>query len=474
MKNKFKFISILLCAVVCMLALTACAPGPGAPDYDASSPNYAISESELQSEFDLFMTGREDRTSFTAAEMNAALYLQSRLIEFGYNDVELQEFKTSEGDVKNLESQNVVARYASGSGEDVKHVVIGAYYDNRYSSAYKNADEYRSAGALANGTGVATLLCIANYFMQNEPELGFDITFVFFGGSYVTDAGARAFLHDGLTKTERENTVLMVELQRLGVDHVYAFSDERKTERETLFDRVAQENALDIYKPTQKSPIILGASALEGVTFYRWAHNGLFSPFFDSGIPTLNLVGANWETMDFTDTESSVNANIFGTSEDNADTLKRLYPDYAQKMATAATLVIRSVEDEAFLKTLTADRENFPDTSILNKRWIWSLIVVGALLLGGVALYFVYAHITKKYPRTQKAPPKMKMAVFGMDYEDKNASDIFIDIRNVDGDDIFPGIPNNDNVANKSTLDDIFPPLNSDPKNDNDGNDGKK
>lgn len=474
MKNKFKIISILVCVIVCMFALTACAPGPGAPEYDTSAPNYAISESELQSEFDLFITGREDRTSFTAAEMNAALYLQSRLIEFGYNDVALQEFKTSEGGTNNLESQNVVARYASGEGDDVKHVVIGAYYDNRYSSAYKNDTEYRSAGALANGTGVATLLCIANYFMQSKPELGFDITFVFFGGSFVTDAGSRAFLRDGLTKTERENTVLMVELQRLGVDHVYAFSDERKTEREAFFDSVAQNNALDIYKPTQKSPIIPGVSSLEGVTYYRWAHNGLFSPFFESGIPTLNLVGANWETIDFTDTESSVNANIACTSEDNADTLKRLYPDYAQKMATAATLVIRSVEDEAFLRTLSADRENFPDTSVLNKSWIWSLVVVGALLLGGVALYFVYAHITKKYPRTIVAPPKMKMAVFGMDYEDKSASDIFIDIRRADGDDIFPGIPNNDNSAQQSPFDDNFPPLDSEPKNDGDGKNDNK
>lgn len=468
MKNKFKIISILLCAVVCVFALIACAPG--APEHDASAPNYVISESELQNEFDLFITGREDRTSFTAAEMNAALYLQSRLIEFGYNEVELQEFKTSEGDVNNLESQNVVARYASGA-EAAKHVIIGAYYDNRYSHAYKGAAEYRSAGALANATGVATLLCIANYLMRNKPELGFDVTLVFFGGSFVTDAGARAYLrNDGFTKTDRDNTVLMVELQRLGVDHVYAFSDERKTQRETFFDRIAQENALDIYKPTQKSPIITGVSALEGVTYYRWAHNGMFSPFFESGIPTLNLVGANWETINFTDTESSVNANIAYTSEDNADTLKRLYPDYAQKMATAATLVIRSLEDEAFLPTLSADRDNFPDTSVLNKRWIWSLVVVGALLLGGVALFFAYAHINKKYPRSAPAaPPKMKMAVFGMDYEDKSASDIFIDIRRADGDDIFPGIPNNDD-AHKTELDDIFPPL-DDKSTSNDRND---
>ena len=475
MKKVFRFLSIFVCAVACVFVLGACSPG--APEYDTSAPKYAIDVSDLQNEFDLFMEECEDRTSFTASEVDAALYLQARLIEFGYNNAELQEFTASEGNVINLESQNVVAHYSSGEGDNVKRVVLGAYYDNRYSSAYKNAIEYRSAGALANGTGVATLLCIAEYFMQNKPTLGFDVTFAFFGGSFVTDVGARAFLHEGMTKSERENTVLMAELQRLGVDHVYAFSDARATSREPFFDGIAKSNALDVYKPTQKSPIIPGVSSLDGVTYYQWAHNGLFTPFFESGIPTLNLVGANWETIDFTDAESSVNANISYTAYDNADTLKRLYPDYADKMATAATLVIRSIEDGAFLSTMQSDRDNFPDTSVLNKGWIWSLVVFGALMLGGVALYFTYAHLTKKYPRTYPAPPKMKMAVFGMDYEDKSTSDIFIDIKRVDGDDIFPGIPNNDGIhSGKPAADDIFPPQdgaqNSEDNSDGDGDDG--
>ena len=67
------------------------------------------------------------------------------------------------------------------------------------------------------------------------------------------------------------------------------------------------------------------------------------------------------------------------------------------------------------------------------------------MLIGVSATYLVNARLAKKYPIVAPQPKTVKMAVFGMDYEDKNSADIFVDVKRVSAlDDIFPGIPNND------------------------------
>lgn len=461
MKKRVSIISIMLCLVAVVFALVGCSPA-GAPDHSVSDPQYAVSVADPEKELDDFISiVGDDRTSFTQAEENAAIYLQSRLTEYGYTDVVLQDFTATEKN-EDVNSRNVVARYlAENRTADTKNVIIGAYYDNRYKAPYKSAAVYKSQGALANGTGVATLLAVAKYFQTQKPALDFDVTIVFFGGSFVSDVGAREF-YKKMTHAERMNTVLMVEMQRLGVDHVYAYSDARKTKRESFFDAIAVERGLDVYKVTQKSPLVTDATAYEGIPYYQWAHSGVFGVFFDAGIPTLNLIGANWETINLTDTESSEHDNIAYTDKDNLDTLKRLHPQYAQKMATAATLVIGAIEDESFLSVMNYDRTNFPNTDVLTMSWIWYLVVLGVVIIFAAVMLAVSSHLAKKYPITAPAPKRMKMAVFGMDYEDKDSSDIFIDIKSASPqDDIFPGIPNNDGPARSTgdPFDDIFPSL---------------
>ena len=458
MKKFIRSISILLCLALSVFALAACS-APGAPDHSVKDPNYAISTERLETELAAFLNGRKDRTSFSQAEHAAALYLQERLIEFGYGDAKLQDFFATENDVTKLNSQNVVACYnAVDRDADTKNVILGAYYDNRYSKAYNNAKEYKSEGALANGTGVAALLAIAEYLKEVKPALEYDVTIVFFGGSFLTDVGAQAFYKDGMTHAERKNTVLMVELQRIGCDHVYAFSDARETKRETFFDKIAAANKLDVYKPTQKAPLITNGTVYEGIPYFQWAHSGVFGAFFKAGIPTLNLIGANWETVNMTDRESSEYDNMSYTDKDDLATLKRRYPDYSKKMATAATLVIRSLESAEFLSVMKYDRANFPNTDVLTKSWIWYLVVLGFIALCAGALTLVCSKLTKKYPIERVQPKRVKMAVFGMEYEDADSSDIFIDVKDAPTvDDIFPGIPNNDERGPRDPFDDIFP-----------------
>lgn len=443
MNSVKKLIAALLCAIAAVFVLGACSD-KGAPEHSTKEPQFAVEASALRAELKGFMTGREDRTSFTEKERSAAAYLNEKLLSYGITDVSVREFTTTENGVSDLQSQNVVARIPAASGaENVKNVVLGAYYDNRYGSAYKGSLGDKSAAVLFGGTSVATLLAIADYLQNTAEPLGFDVNIVFFGASYLHADGAEAYL-DSMTGEEIGDIALMAELQRLGCDHVYAFSDARRTKREELFSEIAADNALDVYKVTPKTPLITEYSALKGVPYYQWAHSGLFATFFNANIPTLNIMGANWENIDMRDRESSKYDNISLTSRDTLDTLEKLYPDYGEKMATAATLVIRSLEDPDFLSTVTYDREHFPDTSVLTKQWLWYLIVFGVMAVALLILFLVTSHLGKKYKPAPQKTARVKMAVFGMDYEDKDSADVFIDTTDSLGSrQIFPGVPNN-------------------------------
>lgn len=455
--KKLGIISILLCIVLTALCLISCSDY-GAPDYNTKNPDYAVSPKTLSDELVGFMTDNVDRATYTDGEKKAADFIENRLKEMGLDDVEQVDFEVRIEDVVSAvgKSQNVIARVGS-KNSNAKNVIIGAYYDNRYTQPYSGASYDAGEGVIGGGTSVATLLGIADYLQNHKSDIasGVCVNIVFFGASYVSNAGASSFLDD-MPASEYKNTVLMIELQRLGVDHVYAFSDARQTKRESFFDRVAADNGLDIYKTTSKSPLITGLSALNGVPYYQWAHGGVFDVFFNSGIPTLNLVGANWDSSNLSDIESTKHPNLSYSEADTFRNLKKYHPDYADKMATAATLVIQSVCDKDFLQVMQYDKDNFPNTDALAMSWIWLLVLLGVIIIAAGVMYAVSMRLKKKYPVVVAAPPQIKMAVFGMDYEDKDAADIFIDVKPHGlSEQIFEGIENN--APKSNPFDDIFP-----------------
>ncbi|MDE6201133.1 MAG: M28 family peptidase [Clostridiales bacterium] len=471
MKKRFAILSLILCVVVAAMCLVGCSDH-GAPEHSTQNPTYTITPEQVETEYSKFMTeDRVDRTTFTDGEKAAAEYLVTRLKEMGYDDADMQEFTASENEITGLKSQNVVAHIGSES-DTAKNVIIGAYYDNRNKAAYNGATPDGGEGAVS-ATAVAGVLSVADYLANHKSALDSQlrVTIVFFGASYVSNDGAQAFL-DNMTDVEYRNTILMIEMQRLCGDHVYAFSDARETKREKFFDRVAADNGLNIYKSTSKTPLITGLSALDGIPYYQWAHIGTFSVFFNAGVPTLNLVCANWESSNLSDIESTKHDNLLYSENDTLRNVKTYNPDYAQKIATAASLTVSALFDKEFIDVMVYDLNNFPNTDTISAVWIWYLVVLLAVIVCAAIMVAVSAHLKKKYPIVIQAPPQMKMAVFGMDYEDKSSADIFIDIREngVDGN-IFDGIENN---APKSTdpFDDIFPPSAPTDRGDNNGGDG--
>lgn len=432
-------LSVIILALVVVFALCACSPG--APKYETTKANYVVSEDALKSELDAFIVGREVRTPFSDGEKKAAEYLSERLSYFGY-DPGITEFVSTENSVTQ-QSQNVWTVYPCDDAKE--YIILGAYYDNSNGLTLGGKEKLGGDGAIANGTGVATLLCVADYLQTNKPSLGYNVIIAFFGASAVGITGADEF-YKSLDKDVRANTVLMVELQRLGVDNVYAYCDNRTTAREQLFDSVAEQNGYNIHKVSQKSPPITSLSTLNGLPFYQWAHTGVFQSYFNRGIPTLNIVGANWETLDLTDTESANFQNVAFTSEDTLTSLKANYPDHASKMALAASFLIKSMESDGFLDAVVYDKANFTDTSVVNKRWIWYLVVLGIIAIGVAVMTLVDKRLTKKHPLTAPKPKKIKVAVFGLDYENKDPDSIYIDVKpsaQSPDFDIFPGIKNN-------------------------------
>ncbi len=472
MKKRFSILSIILCIAVAALCLVGCSDH-GAPEHSTENPTYAITPAQAEAEYLGFMTEEHiDRTTFKEGEKKAADDLVVRLKEMGYEDAAQISFSTSENESGKLDSQNVVAHLRDDS-KTTKNVIIGAYYDNRYQAAY-NGDTPDGGEGAVSATSIAAVLCAADYIANHRSALDsqLNVTIVFFGASYMSNDGAKAFLDD-MKDSDYQKIVLMIEMQRLCGDHIYAFSDARETKREKLFDRVAADNGLDIYKVTSKTPLITGLSALNGVPYYQWAHSGLFNVFFNAGVPTLNLVGANWESSKLSDIESTSHDNFLYSENDTLRNVKKYHPDYAEKIATAASLTVSALYDKEFTTVMTYDRENFPNTDTVSSSWIWYLVVLGVIIAVAGAMVAISAHLKKKHPIVVKAPPQMKMAVFGMDYEDKSSADIFIDIQGSGNDNIFDGIENNAPKSN-NPLDDIFPPNaptdNRGEQGDDDGN----
>ncbi len=443
MKKLFRLFTVALCAAFAAITLVACAD-PGAPQHSVSADGYAVTAGACEQKLEDFVSNNVDRTAASEGEERAAEYLQRQLVLYGYSTAGIDSFTYTVNN-RNQTSQNVSAFYTEDGATD--NVVLGAYYDNCYALTPSGSNtQIKAEGALANGSGVAALLAIAEYLGGDHAPLGFNVTIAFFGCSAVGTTGADEFFKQ-MDRSQKANTVLMVELQRLGVDHVYAYCGP-STEREAFFGRVASENGLDIYKTTQKSPYILGMATLDGVPYYQWAQTGLYGCFYNNGIPTLNLVGANWETIDLTDNESAFNEDIAFTSGDTLANIKRMYPDYGSKIALAASLVIRSMHDGEFLSVMKGDKASFAPVSVLSKGWIWALVLIGVLIIAYLVMNVVVRRMGKKYPIPVVQPKKIKMAVFGVDYEDRNPNDIYIDIKdpfadNSTPDEIFPGIPNN-------------------------------
>ena len=210
------------------------------------------------------------RAPTSESERNAAEWLHSKFAnKENYPDLEVTPLEDTAFSItvsgKERTSQNVEIRFRNNKEKDAQ-VVIGAAYDGGYGSIDEKFTNQKSLGAISNATGVATVMSIIDYVSDNAEDLAdkldFDIVFVFFGCGNYNSVGAVRYVNKYMTATDRLNTLAMFNIERLGGERVYVYSDETETKHEKFMLSVADENGLPFYSLPDNMPIIMARTCL--------------------------------------------------------------------------------------------------------------------------------------------------------------------------------------------------------------------
>lgn len=366
---------------------------------------------------------RKDRTSFSEGEKKAAEYIKNRLTEYGYvaeldlitQSVETEVVKGYGGETQKLYSQNIIATYNGGKE---KTVVVGANYDN----LYKNIDLVGSSGngsegIMNNATGVATLLQLAKVFKENAPALDYTVIFAFFGASEAGVVGSSRFVSDYIK--DASNVLLMVNLDSIAGETVNVYSDEVDTLEGKMFLQQGENYATEFKKMSRFIPLMPQVYA-ENLNYTHIGQLGDHVVFFEKDVPVVNLFGGDADGF-----------NYYSDKIDNADSFKAENPNYGKTMADTASLVYDCLTAEGFSAAAAGFRTEKFDYSFFMGGYFAYIVLIAIIIVAAITLIFVVKHLEKKYPY-KPVIKRLKIAVFGMEYEQNTDNDIYVDIRRVE------------------------------------------
>ena len=442
-----KVIAAIAALLLGLFALCGCGGDVAGGASDAPDP--VISEESIESNIKEFLGVAADnpdgdlgnRTPLSVSELYAAKRIRGK-----YSDEEKFETRFLPFDVtaqnKNYSSQNIEVRLKADSAK-TKQVIIGACYDNGYGTLGENdlkdgkdaaAEVFTassSLGAYESGTSVATLMSIIDYYADKYEEIqnrDFSLVFVFFGAANYNNAGANEYSDKTMNATDRLNTLAYFDIGSMGGETLYMYADESETEHEKFVFDAAQSSQISISTLPDNMPIIDGIY-LEDVYY---AHYGMFGnqgPFMQKNIPCVRLFSGAFGGFNLSPLEVSGEKNISGTNGDTFAALESSRSAYKKQGSAVASLIMNTVKKEGFAAAMESSRASKADYTAFTKP-LWAyLTVIFAVIALCVALIFIVRHFEKKYPFVPQIK-RMKIAVFGMDYEDKNDSDIFIDLKN--------------------------------------------
>ena len=442
MKN---FSKVLICALVLALLLAFPIKSDGYFSAAAETQtDYAVTSAEAEAMLKKFVGGesgkeRLDRTSFSEGEKLAAQFIADFMNGAGW-ETRTDEFEytaTAGRKTENFRSQNVVSVLKCGK-ENAKRVIVGANYDNQTSDVkvgdYPLLKGTEGHGAYMNGTGVATLLALAHKL--TGIRLDFDLYFVFFGAGEVYNRGAESYA-ESLKATEIADTLMMVNLQRIGGDKIYAYSDEVKTDHGTYVTEKSKEYGEGFHSVADTLPR-MDVEYVLGIGYTHMGMVGGSRPFADRNVPYVNVFGGTFDNFGFALDESKGKKNIAYTKDDTTAAMDERMSGYADKMSNVANTLYGCFTSDDFAESVKNARENKMDYSLIMTEWIPYVIVIGTLILFALAMIPIAGHFSKKYP-IKKITRKVKVAVFGMDYEDKDSGDVFIDLKKSEPRDPFDG-----------------------------------
>lgn len=439
---KTRILSLFVCLALSLAAFASLVCGSFVVSVRAESEKeLSFSREEMNTQLRDFIGEngeRKDRTPFSEGEKKAAEYLKSVMDGIEGFETTLEDFSYSpypSSPDKKFDSQNVVAVKRSAK-KAAKSVVIGTNYDNtygefslpstgRYSSPQVLIEASKGDGAYMNGTGVAMLLNLAKRL--SGEQLDYDLYVVFFGAGELWNCGADSFVEKNAADVAA-NAVLMLNFSRLAGDKIYAYSDEVKTAHGDYFAGKAEKSGVKIYSVPNTLPR-MPAGYIDGIGYVHLGMVGASASFAARGVPFVNVFGGTFDTFSYGLDESADKKNIAYTENDTLNGLSESMPNYAETMASVATVAFSVLTDKNFLSGITHSETDAFDYSLFMKEWVASLIAVGFIVLCGLLLIPFAVYFEKKYPHIPSPPRKLKVAVFGMDYENPEQGDIYIDVK---------------------------------------------
>ncbi len=423
MKRILVFITILAIAVCSLGCADASTMSKGAYNQSLSQ---SITAEQINAEVKDFVLGdgeanRRDRTSFTEKEHAAADYILQKLQNYGYADAFKQEAVAESYDgytstvTKEYKTYNVVAQFNPGKQ---KEIIICAGYDNLYNGLTElGVPSVSSEGIADNATGVGTLLVLAKAFAENNYALDFTVNFVFCGASKADNIGSRKFVSN--YAGEINKILLCINLSTLVGDKLYLFADDVETKHEKLFITNGKEYSTKFTTLPNGLPVLPYKSSTDNLGYSHYGLIGDHAAFFNMGVPCINIFGGEYESFSYP-------APILDTYESYS-----LKENLGVAAADAANLIKATVTAESFSVTAASFTKK-TDYSFFTGDIFVYVVQLAIIVLAAVALLIAVKKLEKKFPFVQPKMPRVKIAVFGMEYEDKKDSDVFVDLKPVD------------------------------------------
>ncbi len=382
-------------------------------------PSVSAAEATTSASYDDYETYRllaefEEKHPYRFAgskgTVDAEVWLEQKLIEFGYtaNELTKQSFLFYEEEERT--GVNLIAKHAYDPNK--KDVILGAHYDN--------AAKTGSLGALDNGSGVATVLNVAKQSVGRDYP--FNLVVVFFDGEEPGLRGS-AFYASKMTQSERDNTLVMINVDTVACgEYLYVYGQDKATNYETFLANASNGVSTGFVKT---SPLNKRATALlygYGYPETSFYHNGQasdHSSFKAQGIPTAFFFSGNWQSGYAGYVESDRAEHILHTSKDSVESLKRLYGiEFVNKMETVSQTLLNAFTSADFLPVMTNAR-----SEMIPRFWystVWSGAILGVLLVA--ALIFVVLYYKKLVKNSYLGTPEVKQSNV---FRAPDADDIF-------------------------------------------------
>ncbi|MBE5731282.1 MAG: Zn-dependent exopeptidase M28 [Clostridiales bacterium] len=346
-----------------------------------------------------------------------------------YLDIEIQEFDTTVEVLdgynyvdKKVTSYNVVAKTKNFDGSK-KTVLITTNFANHYSG-----NEFfvgtEAEGALGTAATTALTIKLANYLSHNAASNRYNFVFAFFSGTDEGNYGSEAFIDEYLTR----EVMLVINLEKLGCGKTYYYTDEASTSHGDYIDAFAKSYAVQQFPTAGR--VLLPIVTVKDLPYSHYAILGDIAPFLNAEKACLQIMGGDYSK--FMDSEGGW-IEIVNTSNDTYTNLAFYHPNYATKLSDVSQFVLDLTASEKLGEVCNGAASGY---KVFTKHWIAYIIVLVILVALGVILYVVASKMGKKHPLP--SPKKIKIAVFGKEFEDFNGDEIIVDIKRKNESDINP------------------------------------